>query len=189
MENFIQHIRKYSPLTDSDVELLKNFIKIIETEKKKHLLEEGEICKANYFVERGCLRMYFINEKGAEQITHFALEGWWIADYMSLSTKQPSPFYIQAIQHSTVVAIPQNLQEELFSVLPQMERYFRIIAQRAYAASQMRIKFFHDYSKEESYRQFIRLFPSFVQQIPQYMLASYLGLTPEYLSELRKKLV
>ena len=162
-------------------------VKTIPVKKKAYLLAEGQVCKANYFVEQGCLRLFFINDKGIEQITHFALENWWIADYMSLSMQVKSQFYIQAVEDSTIIAIERHQQEELFSKLPQLERYFRIMMQRAYAAAQMRVKFFHDYSKEESYRHFIAMFPEFVQRIPQYMLASYLGFTPEYLSELRRK--
>ncbi len=187
MQNFLQHIKKIVPLDDEETKVLTSYIRIIDVKKKALLLEEGQICKSNYFVEKGCLRMFFINEKGTEQITHFALENWWIADYMSFSTQTKSQFFIQAIEQSEIIAIDFHRQEALFIALPKLERYFRIMLQRAYAASQMRVKFFHDYSKEESYRHFISLFPQFAQRIPQYMLASYLGLTPEYLSELRKK--
>lgn len=133
--------------------------------------------------------MFYLTEKGTEQITHFALENWWLADYMSLSTQKPSSFYIQAIEASAIVSLDYRIQEELFSKLPQLERYFRIMMQRVYAAAQMRVKYLHDFSKEENYRQFITLFPAFAQRIPQYMLASYLGLTPEYLSEIRKRML
>jgi len=187
MQNFLQHIKNIVPLDEEETRTLASYIRIIKVKKKAFLLEEEQICKSNYFVEKGCLRMFFINEKGTEQITHFALENWWIADYMSFSMQTKSQFFIQAIEESEIIAIDFHRQEALFTALPKLERYFRIMLQRAYAASQMRVKFFHDYSKEESYRHFISLFPKFAQRIPQYMLASYLGLTPEYLSELRKK--
>jgi CRP/FNR family transcriptional regulator len=187
MQNFIDHIKKYISLNEDDIQILFTYIKSIEVKKKHFLLEEGEICKANYFVEKGLLRMFFINDKGVEQITQFALENWWLSDYMSFSMQSQAQFYIQAIENTEVIVLEHHKQEELFKQLPQLERYFRIIIQRAYAASQMRFKYFYDYSKEENYRQFVALFPEFVQRIPQYMLASYLGLTPEYLSELRKK--
>ena len=185
--NFINHIKKYVALTVDEEQVLLRYIKPLSPKKKTYLLEEGNICKANYFVESGCLRMFYINEKGTEQVTHFALENWWLADYMSLSLQVKSQFYIQAIENSEIIAIEHHKQEELFAKLPQLDRYFRILMQRVYGAAQMRVKFFHDYSKEENYRTFVAQFPEFVQRIPQYMLASYLGLTPEYLSELRKK--
>lgn len=188
MQNFIDHLRKHITLTDDEIQVLSTYIKIKAFTKKEFLHEEGQICKANYFVEQGLLRMFYINNKGVEQITQFALENWWISDYMSFIFQNPGQFYIQAIEKSEVVLIEHPKQEELFKRLPQLERYFRIMTQRAYAASQMRVKYYHDYSKEENYRQFVSLFPQFIQRIPQYMLASYLGLTPEYLSELRKKI-
>lgn len=185
--NFIQHLKKYISLNDDDLQILSSYAKTVSLKKKEFLLQEGQICKANYFTEKGLLRMYFINDKGVEQITQFALENWWIADYMSFTMQSPAHFYIQAVENAEVVVIEHHNQEELIKQIPQLEKYFRIIIQRAYAASQMRFKYFYDYSKEENYRQFVSLFPEFVQRIPQYMLASYLGLTPEYLSELRKK--
>jgi len=169
--NFISHLRKYISLTDKEISILLNYIQPITLKKKAYLLEEGQTCKSNYFVERGCLRMFYINDKGTEQITHFALENWWIADYMSLIMQTPSQFYIQAIENSEIIALNHHKQEELFKQLPQLERYFRIMMQRVYAAAQMRVKYFHDYSKEENYRVFIGLFPDFAQRIPQYMLA------------------
>ncbi len=188
MQNFINHIKKYVSLNENEIEILSCSIKRLTVKKKEFLLEEGKINKSNYFVEKGLLRMFFINDKGVEQITQFAIENWWLADYMSFTMKTPSHFYIQAVENSEIVEVEQYKLEELVKQLPQLERYFRIIMQRAYAASQMRFKYFYDYSKEENYRQFVSLFPEFVQRIPQYMLASYLGLTPEYLSELRKKI-
>jgi CRP/FNR family transcriptional regulator len=185
--NFISHLRKHISINDEEIPVLLNYIHLVSVKKKAYLLEEGQACKSNYFVAEGCLRMFYINDKGTEQIIHFALENWWIADYMSLINQAPSQFYIQAIENSVIIAVNHHKEEELFKQLPQLERYFRIMMQRVYAAAQMRVKFFHDYTKEENYRQFIALFPKFAQRIPQYMLASYLGLTPEYLSELRKK--
>ncbi|PQA60393.1 Crp/Fnr family transcriptional regulator [Siphonobacter curvatus] len=187
--HFIQHIRKYVELTEEEVQRLLAYLKPISVPKKAYLLEEGQICRANYFVEKGCLRLFYLTEKGTEQITQFALENWWLADYMSYATQQPSEFYIQALEPTEVFAIPADFQNQLYHEFPQLERYFRLMFQRALAASQRRLKFLHDYSKEESYRNFVAHFPGFTQRIPQYMLASYLGLTPEYLSELRKKLV
>jgi CRP/FNR family transcriptional regulator len=187
--NFIAHLQRYISLHDDEVDLLLSVVKPMDINKKTFLLKEGQICKANYFVEQGLVRMFFINEKGIEHTTQFALENWWIADYMSLSNQSGSHFYIQAVEASTLIAIEQHKEDQLLAQIPQLERYFRLMMQRANGAAQMRVKFFQDFSKEENYRQFVSLFPQFVQRIPQYMLASYLRLTPEYLSELRKKSV
>lgn len=186
-QNFVTHLKKFISLNNEEVELLLSSVKLLSVNKKDFLLKEGQVCKANYFVEQGLLRMFFINNKGIEQTTQFALENWWIADYMSLTSQNRSHFYIQAVEASTIIAIEHHKQDQLLAQLPQLERYFMLMMQRAYAAAQMRVMYFHVYSKEENYRQFVKLFPDFVQRIPQYMLASYLGLTPEYVSELRKK--
>jgi len=184
---FISHIKKHVALTGDEELLVNAHVRVLTIKKKAWLLTEGQICRSNFFVEKGCLRMYYITDKGTEQITQFALENWWLADYMSLTMQKPSPFFIQAVEDVQVVVLDQHKQEELLQQLPKMEHYFRVMMQRAYAAMQMRVKYLHDFSKEEAYLQFTSLFPGFVQRIPQYMLASYLGLTPEYLSEIRKK--
>ena len=184
----IEHIRTHVDVNESELETLFSYLKLMYVAKKQHLLKEHEICRNMYFVENGCLRMYFINEKGTEQITQFAIENWWIADYMSFDRQSPSQFYIQAIENSEVFFVEHHTLEQLLNELPQLEKYFRLMLQKAYAASQLRVKYLYSLSKEESYQQFITGFPGFTQRIPQYMLASYLNFTPEYLSELRKKI-
>ena len=185
--NFINHIRKYVELDDDSVELLLQYITPQKLKRKEFLLKEGQICHSLYFVERGCIRMYFIDNKLNEQITQFALEHWWMADHFSFLDNKPSAYYIQAVEKSEIVAINTSSFEAMFRELPQMERYFRIIMQRAVAASQLRNKYMYEMSKEEFYLMFSTSFPEFVQRVPQYMIASYLGLTPQYVSELRKR--
>ena len=150
-------------------------------------MTEGKICKYHFFVLNGCLRKFFINEKGIEQTTEFAIENWWLTDNMAFERELETGFYIQAVEPSTVLCLKRKNQEQLLTRHPAMERYFRFIYQRAYAAAQMRFKYLYSFSKEESYRAFLDKQPQFVQRIPQYLIASYLGFTPEYLSEIRRK--
>jgi len=185
---FIKHIQTYTSLSKADLTYLTLALKPTPIKKKEYLLKEGQVCKEIHFVEKGCLRLFFINEKGTEQTTQFALENWWISDYMSFDRQNPSTFYIQAVENSEITSLDSSLQEDLIKKIPQLEKYFRLMLQKAFAASQIRIKYLYELSKEDSYQQFISLYPGFVQRIPQYMLASYLGFTPEYLSELRHKL-
>jgi len=184
---FYAHINNYVPLNEGDMAIISQYTKPVTVGKKEFLLKEGQLCRNNYFVEKGCLRMFFIDQKGTEQITQFAIENWWLSDYMSFTLQKPSQFCIQTIEASALIAIDHLAQEQLLQQLPKLERYFRLILQRAYAATQMRMKFLHDFSREENYHHFINTQPEFAQRVPQYMLASYLGLTPEYLSEIRKK--
>jgi len=185
LENLKNHIARFIEIDEQDYAEILPYFRVVQAKKKQNLLIEGKICKSNYFVSKGCLRLFFINEKGIEQTIQFALENWWIADYTSLSSQKPSGFYIQAVERSEVLALDFVSQEEMLHRFPQMERYFRLVHQRAHAATQFRIKFLYSLSKEEFYNHFNKLYPEFVQRIPQYLLASFLGLTPEYLSEIR----
>jgi CRP/FNR family transcriptional regulator len=183
----LHHIRKYVTLNDAEADLICAKLKTTALKKKDILLTPGKVCRANYFVSKGLLRLYFINKKEQEQITQFGLEGWWITDYDSLDTQMPSRFYIQAIEDAEVIAWDKTTQEELTQAIPQLETYFRKVLQRAYAAAQRRIEYIYSYSDEERYRNFSTNFPGFLQRVPQYMLASYLGFTPQFLSKIRAK--
>lgn len=185
--DLIHHIQSYIKLEEDQIKTVSKYFKRVHLKNKEYLLEEGQVCKSYFFVEKGCARMFFYTDKGAEQITQFALENWWITDYFSFADQKPSAYSIQAIEKSEILAIDHLSFEKLLKEVPILERYFRIIMQRAVAASQLRIKLLYDLSKEELYLHFSSNFPEFIQRIPQYMLASFLGLTPEYLSEVRKK--
>jgi len=186
-QNIIQHIRKHVSLSESEVVVFNKYVEKHQFKKKEFILQERKVCKQLYFVEKGCLRMYFINKKGVEQITQFALDGWWISDYQSFLNKTPSDYYIQTIEESVIISIDNQNLDKLLIELPHLEKYFRLIMQKAIAGAQHRSKLLYEMSKEEFYIHFSTSFPEFMQRVPQYMIASYLGLTPEYLSELRKR--
>jgi CRP-like cAMP-binding protein len=186
-EPFKKHIEKFTQINDSEFVDILAFFRTEHVKKKKNLLIEGQICKSNHFVIHGCLRKFFVNEKGIEQTTEFAIENWWITDNIAYEHRLPTEFYIQAVENSTILSIDHDAQEKLLLDFPKMERYFRFIYQRAYAAAQMRVKYLYQFSKEDIYHHLNEKYPEFVQRIPQYLIASYLGLTPEYLSEIRNK--
>lgn len=183
----LAHIARYVALSPAEEELLVSYLQTQTVTRKGFLLTQGQVCPASYFVLRGCLRTYFVSEKGTEQIIQFSIENWWAADYTSLDTRTPSAYYIQAIEPTEVVVFNQQVQEEVFRLIPKLERYFRLILQRVAAASQYRIKYLFDLSGEARYHHIQTLLPAFVQRVPQYMLASYLGVTPEFLSKIRGK--
>lgn len=182
-----QHIRKFVSLSEDEALTLHRYFKTIELPQKRTLLKEGQICRSMFFVQKGCLRMFYINNKMSEQIMQFAIEGWWLADHISFLENMPSEYCIQTIEMSEVLALDKDSYNQLLMELPQMETYFRITMQKTVAANQHRSKLQFQMSKEEFYFHFCTSFPEFVQRVPQYMIASYLGLTPEYVSELRKK--
>lgn len=185
MNQLIQHIRKFVNLEDSEAKLVNSYFEAESHSKKTLLLQEGQISDTQYFILKGCLRLYVINEKGNEQTLQFGIENWWITDYMSLQSNSPTSFYIQTVENSEVLSINKNSQEELMLRLPKMERYFRLMLQKSFAAAQMRIMYLYTQSAEERYHFFNDKQPEFVQRIPQYMLASYLDFSAEFMSKIR----
>lgn len=184
-----KHIEQFADVSVGELEEIITFFDFKEVSKKENLVEEGQICRHHFFVLEGLLRKFFINEKGVEQTTEFAIETWWITDNFAYERQIATDFYIQAVEKSRLLLITQENQEKLMQEFPQMERYFRFIYQRAYAAAQRRIQYLFSLSKEEFYHQAMRNHPEFIQRVPQYLVASYLGFTPEYLSEIRKKMI
>ncbi len=188
MDPFKAHLNKFITVTDEEYTSIVSFFEVMDVKKKQNLMLEGEICRNMYFVVKGCLRKFFINEKGVEHTTQFAIENWWITDTFAYERQLQTDFSIQAVEHSSILVIDCKTQELLFEKHPVMERYFRIIYQRAYAASERKIRYLYEYSREELYVHFSTLYPWFIQRIPQYLVASFLGFTPEYLSEIKAKL-
>ncbi|WP_430612189.1 Crp/Fnr family transcriptional regulator [Flavobacterium sp. JP2137] len=182
-----QSLSKITPLNPEDYEVVHAFFKKTKLRKKDCLLKAGDVSNSLYFVSQGCLRMFFVADNGQEKTAYFALEQWWISDFLSFTRGGASSFYIDAVEKSEVYELTQVNQELLLETFPALERYFRIHLERAYGAAQYRVKYHFSLSKEENYIHFKSLFPEFIQRVPQYMLASFLGLTPEYLSEIRKK--
>lgn len=187
-EPFKKHIDKFVHIDDEEFLNILTYFEPEKVRKKQNLMIEGQVCKYHYFVLKGCLRKFFVNEKGVEQTTEFAIENWWLTDNIAYEHRLPTQFYIQAVENSEVLRIDNVSQEKLVTAFPKMERYFRFVYQRAYGASQMRIKYLYELSKEAFYHHLNEKYPEFVQRIPQYLIASFLGFTPEYLSEIRKKI-
>lgn len=181
------HIRKFVPLSDEEEQILAEYIEIHDLKKKTFLLKEGQVCQGNYFIVSGCCRAYFETERDGEQVYHFAIENWWITDYISLESHAPSAGNIQAVENTTYAVLYRDVQDKLFEAVPQLEKYFRLILQKALAAAQLRIKYIFTQTAEERYEHFSGSFPEFVQRVPQYMLASYLGFSPEFFSKIRAK--
>lgn len=185
MDRLITHIIKSIDLDDSEAEMVLSYFEHQAVKKKAHLLEEGQTSNKQYFILKGCLRIYIINTKGNEQTLQFGIENWWVADYLSFQNQSPSNYFIQAVENSEIISIDKKSLEELLSKLPKLERYFRLVLQKSFGAAQMRIKYLFTMTAEEIYNHFNSNFPEFVQRVPQYMLASYLDFTPEFLSKIR----
>jgi len=182
-----QNINKFVSIEESEFEEVILYFTRENVKKKGLLMRIGDKVLHEYFVLSGCLQMYFIDEEGIEHTVQFALKGWWLADYLALQRKKPAGFCIQAVENSELLCISPAKREALFCAFPKMESYFRAVYQIAYGSYQTRMKYILSYSKEEIYFKFRDSFPEFVNSVPQYLIASYLGLTEEYISKLKRR--
>ena len=186
-DTLLSHLARFVQINESEREYLISKLRYEKVSKKDFLLKQGQICSGYFFVISGCFRLYSITTNGTEQILQFGIEGWWISDYHSFENNIPSEYFIQAVEDSEIAIISRSVYDDLFQKVPLLNNYFRKMMQRAYVASLKKMELILCTSAEDRYHQFINDFPDFVQRIPQYMLASFLGFTPEFLSMLRAK--
>lgn len=183
-----KNIEKHIQLTDEEFDYFTSLLKHKHLRKKQFLLEEGDVCKYECFVNNGCLRQYYLDEKGQEHIIQFAVTDWWIGDQYSFLTGLPSKNFIDTLEDSDVLLISKKDLDELYNQVPKFERFFRIAFQNSYVALQRRILANLSQTAEERYLDFSNRYPDIEQKVPQHQVASYLGITPESLSRIRKQL-
>ncbi|MEO9966293.1 MAG: Crp/Fnr family transcriptional regulator [Reichenbachiella sp.] len=187
VDQLIAHIRKFSTVEEADLILLESLIRRKTYQKKELVLPAGHRCHYQHFIVSGCMRSFFINNKGVEQIVNFGIENWWMTDYDSFVNERASALNIQALEECEVLSINKLGFDELIRKSSGLANYFRIILEKRHIADQRRIQYMFNLTGEEIYDTFFNLNPEFIQRVPQYMLASYLGFTPEFLSKIRKK--
>ena len=182
-------IQKYVNLPDEELSLFDSFYKPHFYPKKTILLKAGEICQFEAFVVKGCLKTYFIDETGCEVILTFATENWWVSDISSFYEHKPSKMYIETLEDSELLLISPENKEALLQKLPVLERAFRIMIQRHLSVLQERLFGNIALSAQDRYELFLEKYPTLPQRVPQHLIASYLGISPESLSRIRKKRV
>lgn len=187
-EVFFQTLKNKVPFSNEELEVIKRYLTPKKLRKKQYLLQEGDVCKFIAFVEKGALRSYIIDEKGVERIIQFALEGWTISDLYSFLTAEPATYNIDALEDSELVLISKAAHEELLQILPKYETWIRIQITGAYVAMQRRLTSIISLSLEDRFASFTEFYPEIVQRVPQHMIASYMGLTPETLSRVRNRI-
>ena len=183
---FAQYLQHHAAFTPDEIAQIEALSVVRPVRKRQYLLQAGDVWGYNAFVTNGCLRTYSVDAKGAEHILHFAVENWWIGDQESLATGQPSRYNIEAVEDSTVVLIKKEDFERLRQQIPALNELVNAILHRSFLASQNRIHSAISYSAEEKYREFLQKYPAFALRIPQHMVASYLGMTTETLSRIRR---
>ena len=187
-EMFFKKVNEKVSLTSEEEEICKTFLVPKKVRKKQYILHEGDVCKYEVFVEKGTLRSYTIDEKGNEHIVQFAIEGWWTSDMYSFITGEPSVYNIDVLEDSELLLLSNPSQEELLQKVPKFERYQRLLVQAAYIALQRRLVLSLSQTAEEKYTRLLNTYPDIIRRVPQHMVASYLGITPETLSRIRKQI-
>jgi len=187
-EVFFSQVKDKVLLSEAEQKLVKTFFSPKKIRKKQYLLQEGNICRHLAFVEKGLLRSYSVDEKGIEHMIHFAWEGWWMADMLSFLSIEPSTYHIDAIEDAELLLISRNDFEEMLLKVPVMERYFRILFQNNIISKERRLISSISNTAEEKFIHLSATNPELIKRIPQQLVASYLGITPETLSRIKKKL-
>ncbi len=187
-ENLLQHVSRRINLDKEEEKLFISLLQHQKLRKKQFLCKEGEVCKYSGYVLKGCLRTYELDEQGNEHVLQFSIEDWWVGDLYSFFTETPSRYYVDALEPTELALIDLASQELMYEKIPKFERYFRILIQNAFIASQRRVISAISKPAEERYLEFHQRYPTLEQRIPQHQIASYLGITPESLSRIRKQL-
>jgi len=157
--------------------------------KGHYVVQQGDICKYSGFVISGCTRTFYVDDEGQEHIVMFSIEDWWASEIGSFISQSPSDYNVQCIEETLLVQLSFSNQEALFKQIPKLERFFRLILEQAFVASQKRIISSFSLSAKEQYVNFKKQYPKIEQRIPQYMVASYLGISKEFLSRIKKQLI
>lgn len=187
VDRVIANISKYIKLDAAQTDLLISLLEPAEVAKKEFLIRAGDICRYDYFVNSGCLKVCYTDDKGAECIIKFAIENWWVVDLDSFLHIKPSFYYIQAVEDTSLFKLSRSNYDKLHHEIPSFQKFSSERWQNGFIALQQRIIQNLSLTAEEKYAHFMEKYPGLEQRIPQKLVAAYLGITPEFLSVLRRK--
>ncbi len=185
----LTYIDKYIQLTEEEVSILQSKIVYRKYLKGQYIVQQGDICKQSSYLVAGCTKTFYMDNKGQEHIIMFAIEDWWVSDIGSFITQSPADYNVQCLENTDVVQFPYHSQEALLEAIPKFERLFRKMLEKALVSSQKRIVQGFSMTAKEQYLQFRKQYPTIEQRVPQYMIASYLGITKEFLSKIKSQLL
>jgi CRP-like cAMP-binding protein len=186
-ESLIKHFNSYTstPLTESEIELIKNTFIPKKIRKKQYFLQEGQVSKYAAFIVKGAMRQYSVDEKGAEHIVRLLIENWWAVDRESYVMLAPSVYNIDAWEDTDVLLLTKPDSLDLLNQIPILAQWSRKLDEYHAFAAQRRLSASISFSAEKRYSDFANAYPEFLQRFPQHMIASYLGITKESLSRIR----
>ncbi len=181
----LRNIAKHITLTEKEQEYFVSLLLHRKVKKKEFLLQEGQVCRYSIFVVSGCLRGYTLDANGFEHILQFAPPDWWLADMYSFITQNPGELYIDALEHSEVLLLSKDARDQLFEDIPKFERFFRILYEKSLVSYRRRVMDNLSLSAMERFAFFCERYPGLIERVPQKQVASYIGVTPEFLSKLK----
>ena len=185
----LEYINKFISLTvEEETILLSKIVHRIYL-KDQYITQQGDTCKTVNFIISGCTKTFYMDLEGQEHIVMFSIEDWWTSDLGSFITQTPADINVQCIENTKLIQFTYNNLEELYIEIPKLERLFRKIVERAFVASQKRIIRNFSLTAKERYQIFKKTNPKIDQRVPQYMIASYLGVTKEFLSKIKSQII
>lgn len=184
----IDYFENFLPLNDEEKSVVEETFRERRVRRRQFILHEGDVCTHNTFVVEGCFRMYMVDEKGKEHNLQFAIENWWIGDIGSFHSEEPSKLYIEALENSVILQIKKEDQLRLFVDHPKFNHIFRVFTENALVSAQRRILQNISSTAEERYLDFAQRYPHLFNRISNVQIASYIGVTPEFLSKIRKEI-
>jgi CRP-like cAMP-binding protein len=189
IEPLLKYMSEYISLTSEEIAYLESKITVRSYLKGQYIVQQGDVCKYSCFVLSGCTKTFYVDSDGQEHILMFSIEDWWTSDMGSFVTQTPADFNVQCIENTELVMFSYDTIEDLYREIPKLERFFRQIIEKGFAAAQKRIVRNFSLSAKEQYLYFREQYPKIEQRIPQYMVASYLGITKEFLSKIKSQLI
>jgi CRP-like cAMP-binding protein len=192
MEEFlpvINYVSRFITLTDEEKTFFSSLLRTVKVKKKQTIVQPEFVCKYRSYIVKGAMRAYLTADKGQEHTVALAVEDWWISDYNSYLYQTPATLFVEALEDTVLIQIEHSAEKLLLETHPKFERYLRIITERAFAFSQQRILSNLSKPAEERYEEFMSKYPGIANRIPQYALASYLGVSTEFLSKIKNNKV
>jgi CRP/FNR family transcriptional regulator, anaerobic regulatory protein len=189
MTLILENINKQITLSPQEQALFLSKTEVRYFKAKTILLHSGTICKNSYFVNSGILRSFNINDNIVEHVLSFACSGWWISDMYSLLSQKPGNLFIEVLEDAEVVVLSKENQETLYKEIPKLERFFRILTENSLVAHQERLMDNLSLPAEQRFEKFCKKYPELFQKVPQKQIASYIGVTPEFFSKMKNRLL
>jgi len=185
--SIIQNVSRFITLTEEEELLFISLLRMQKVRKKQFIVQPEYVCQYRTYIATGALRSYFIGNDGQEYTIALAVDDWWISDFTSYIYQEPATLFVEAMENSTLIQISYQNEQMLYEKLPKFERFFRLHSQRGAAAIQKRMLSSISKTAEERYEEMQKKYPQFLQRFPQYVIASYLGMTTQFLSRIRNQ--